>query len=179
MKCYAAMIAIFLIVAACVETETAQSKVNLQELHESDYRLTKPQTICGSQSVRLAHAPWSKSDAQLPHLLIVKYRSGNEKLFTLGIDRSPDFLFRPGKNSLGEHYFYYAHSRLLAYSCKNQDLSEVRLVYPDNFEAQDAQSGMITGLKKADDNKLQIEIVDAGTLDFLVSPTQIEQVPEP
>ena len=179
MKCYAAMIGMFLIVTACMETETPQTTVNLQELHESGYRLIQPQTICGSQSARLAHAPWSKSDAQLPHLLIVKYKSGNEQQFTLGIDRSPDFLFHPGEISLGELYFYYAHSRLFAYSCKNHDLSEVRLIYPDNFEARDAQSGMITGLKKADDNKLLVEIVDAGTLEFLVSPIQIEQVSEP
>jgi len=179
MKHYLVMICMFLIVVACVETETTQTKVNVQELHQNDYSLDEPQVICGSRSAQLAHAAWSKSDLQLQHLLIVKHSSGNEKQFTLGIDRSPDFLFRPGKISLAEHHFYYAHSRLVAYSCIKHELAEVRLVYPDNFEAQDAQSGMITSLKKTDENTLQLEIVDAGTLEFLVSPTQIEQVLEP
>lgn len=176
MKKYIVIAYLFITLFACTKTEHVTNNAITQQLLEKNYTLDEPVRICSSLSAQLAHAPWSKSELQLPHLLVVNPGTSSEHQISLGIDRSPDFLFRMSGINIGEHHFYYAHSRLLTYSCEKNRLVEVEFIFPEDYQPQDAQSGMIRSLVQIDSTKLQLDIVDAGKMDFLVTPTSIQQV---
>lgn len=177
---YTFLLCLCLSIVSC--TKPQQETVASQEANENSSEQSDiftpgyPITICDGKEAQLMHASWIKSGHQPPHLLRVR-TDGRSTDFDLGIDRSPDFQFREADRVLPGHHFFHAHSRLIAYSCQREDIQILDLSLPDNFAAQDAQSGMIKGLKKSDTGSLLVDLTDVGEIEFRVMPTGLVRLP--
>ncbi len=170
------LIATLAVLTACPQTDSTNKEIIEQASNEISIPTDNAHAICTSSTAELVHAAWVKEGAQPPHLLRVTSKNSNTKEFELGIDRSPDFLFREVEEIIDGYRFYHAHSRLIAYSCAYHNIQEIDLSLPADFKAQDAQSGMIKNLRKSITGNLMVNLMDAGELEFLVTSSGFVRV---
>jgi hypothetical protein len=124
-------------------------------------------TNCSDLKLAILDAAWAKNPAdQAPHRLEVIQPDGTVEFHDLGIDRSPDFFFKIYSDTINNMVILSGASRAIAYDCQNDTIQDLDLSLGADFEALDAQSGLIDNIASTDNHRVIITLRDYGALQF-------------